>query len=339
MSELVAHDFHCLEPVPLCLASADQGQLVVPSCDGGETRAAAGDGAAVAVWAAEDHSELRWQRFVGDSLTSERPLGVDQTNESWILSDQAVIKWPLFATTSVSAEKELLLQQAGFSQTPALWGHLWWQSANEAEPLLVATVTEFIPDSVDGWTWAPDALTNQDIGWATTLGLLAADMHSALRAGRAATYPSGEAPVAALDGTETQLVHGDFHLGQILRSGDHFYVIDFDGDPMKSVAVNFQCKSVWTDIASMSSSIIHAGMVALKRGASVDAIYPAISEARVAFLDSYILASHQNPDRGVLSELVNQIEQRELAYASQYLPRWLYAPEGAIKYLRTVGEL
>lgn len=339
MSELAAHDVHCLEPLPLCLAFTDKGLLVVPSCDGGESRAAAGEGSALAVWTAADHSELRWQRFVSDALKSERPLGVDQTNESWILSDRAVIKWPLFATTSVSAEKELLLQQAGFSQTPALWGHLWWQATDETQPLLVATVTEFIPDSVDGWTWAPDALTNQHIGWATTLGQLAADMHSALRVGRAATYMSGEAPVAVLDGTETQLVHGDFHLGQILRRGDDFYVIDFDGDPMKSVADNLHCKSVWTDVASMSSSIIHAGMVALKRGASVDAIYPAISEARAAFLDAYILASHKNPDRGVLSELVNQIEQRELAYASQYLPRWLYAPEGAIKYLRTVGEL
>lgn len=336
LAELEGGEVFAFGSLPLRIVSTNEGSLVVPTLDAGVTRSTPGDGAAIEVWSASDADSLVWIRHRTDELSGERGLGVDQTNESVILGERAVLKWCLFASRSVSAEKEQLLHDAGFRFTPDLWGHLWWRADTAQPERLLASVTEYIPNTEDGWTWAPQALVHDDIAWAARLGEIAAEMHSALRVGRTDQYVEDQAPIPELKGASTQLIHGDFHLGQVLRNGESLYVIDFDGDPLKTDAENAECQSVWLDVASMSCSIIHAGMVAIKRGADSSQIYAAISQARSEFLVAYIAASGLPLAADVFERLVDRVEERELAYASQYLPRWLYAPEGAIEYLRTV---
>ena len=136
------------------------------------------------------------------------------------------------------------------------------------------------------------------------------------------------------EGVETQIVHGDLHVGQILKCAAGMFVIDFDGDPLASFEQRFECQSPLRDVASMSASFIHAGMVAIKNGADRNAVFASIKQARAEFESAYSAESGSDVDAGTLDELVLQIEQRELAYAREYLPRWLYAPEGALEYLK-----
>lgn len=53
-------------------------------------------------------------------------------------------------------------------------------------------------------------------------------------------------------------IHGDYHLGQILKSDDRFYVIDFEGEPMRSLEYRRLRNSPLKDVAGMIRSMDYA---------------------------------------------------------------------------------
>jgi len=254
------------------LELADGRMVIAPTSDGTH-RALAGDGVSTAVWEMPEMDGFAWDRFDVFSAGDETPVTVDQTNESVILGGKAVIKWQLLAEESAAAIKELRLHQAGFSATPALLGHLWWTDRDGVKRL-VASVVEFVPDSTDGWTWCPDAIRSGDTTWAARLGVIIAEMHHAFAA-------------AHIDPDRPQLVHGDLHVGQVLRAGNDFFVIDFDGDPLQTAYQKMALQSPLLDVASMLCSFTHAGMVAIKNGSDKVHVYDAIEQSHRTFLESY----------------------------------------------------
>ena len=94
------------------------------------------------------------------SAAGERSVGVDQTNESLIVGDAAVVKWATHLQDGPHpAPRRLgLLRDAGFTGMPTPWGVVTWQ-AGHGELTLVASVDEYLPGAVDGWTWAVDLIT------------------------------------------------------------------------------------------------------------------------------------------------------------------------------------
>lgn len=60
------------------------------------------------------------------------------------------------------------------------------------------------------------------------------------------------------EGIHKTRVHGDFHLGQVLVSGENFYIIDFEGEPMRSMEYRTSKLPPLKDIGGMVRSIEYA---------------------------------------------------------------------------------
>jgi maltokinase len=369
--------------------------------EGAVRRAVPGDGVAEALVArvaggSRSDGAFRTHRYAGDVVTGERAVTVDQTNESVVVGEAAVVKWSVHlppwgtAVEHPAVRRLAALAAAGFTGTPQPWG-LLTVDLGEAAPLLLATVSAFVPGAVDGWDWAVEdvrLLAGGKIPWdealqpAASLGRLVATMHAAFAAAGREAATDGDArrwadaalgdldsAVFALDGPEgerlvtaapriaTELaqlarfagtpvvdVHGDLHVGQVLRHGSppSYVVIDFDGNPVLAPADRARRQPVAVDVAGMMASIDHVGRVVVKRTHGVDRTLVArwMAEAQRTFLDSYREGLAATGDGDLLEErllqpLRLQQECREFLYAARHLPLWRYVPDQALTALLT----
>jgi hypothetical protein len=77
------------------------------------------------------------------------------------------------------------------------------------------------------------------------------------REGLAALQALGAEPVAKIR------VHGDYHLGQVLKAGDSFVILDFEGEPARSLAERRAKQCALKDVAGMLRSFAYAAQAGL----------------------------------------------------------------------------
>lgn len=135
--------------------------------------------------------------------------------------------------------------------------------------------------------------------------------------------------------------HGDFHVGQILRTADRRYlVLDFDGDPQWGAEQRFRPDGAARDVAHMLVSIdLVAAVVQRRLGGPDERAWAWALAAQRAFLDAYrAQAGGAELDEAALPGLIAEQLLLELCYAERYLPAWRYAPDGVItrRYPRTL---
>jgi maltose alpha-D-glucosyltransferase/alpha-amylase len=58
-------------------------------------------------------------------------------------------------------------------------------------------------------------------------------------------------------------VHGDYHLGQVLWAEGDFYILDFEGEPARPIAVRRSKQSALKDVAGMMRSFSYAAVAGL----------------------------------------------------------------------------
>src|SRR5205807_2279143 len=91
--------------------------------------------------------------------------------------------------------------------------------------------------------------------------------------------------------------HGDYHLGQVLNTGKDFVILDFEGEPSRSLGERKMKRSPLCDVAGMIRSFHYAAHSALRkhgtlRGGDAEFVEPwaeswAQHIGRI-FLDEYV---------------------------------------------------
>ncbi len=132
-------------------------------------------------------------------------------------------------------------------------------------------------------------------------------------------------------------IHGDLHVGQILRWDGGDAVTDFDGNPLAPPEVRVARDTPVRDVASLVRSIDHLGRIAQRRDAGpVSDIERWVERSRALVLEGYLRsldrAGHVSLyEPSLLFPLDVAQVCHEYAYAAKYLPSWLSVPDLAMR--------
>lgn len=141
-----------------------------------------------------------------------------------------------------------------------------------------------------------------------------------------------------------QRIHGDLHLGQTLRTLTGWAVIDFEGEPSKSLQYRRALHSPLRDVAGMLRSLDYAGHHMLAGTGQPDAQHQFradewASRNRKAFCDGY--AAEAGTDPRAADALLRAFELDravyEAGYEHNYRPSWLPIPLQAVATLTSPG--
>jgi len=132
-------------------------------------------------------------------------------------------------------------------------------------------------------------------------------------------------------------VHGDYHLGQTLRTDAGFVVLDFEGEPARPIAERRRKQCVLVDVAGMLRSLDYAAHATLAPdGAPTHAGERWVRRATAVFLEGYLEEVARAPARllpaspsgfaGALSVFELDKALYEVRYELDNRPTWLGIP-------------
>jgi maltokinase len=180
-----------------------------------------------------------------------------------------------------------------------------------------------------------------------------ADMEAQLDRG-----PGGDLPVEQVRAAYRRLlelpsvgpairVHGDYHLGQVVRTDTGWFVLDFEGEPARPIDERRRPSSPLKDVAGMLRSLHYAAEVAKREWADViddeiDALGRAWEERNgLAFLHGYlsapgvdaVLPEGDEARDAVLDAFLLDKAVYEVAYEAAHRPDWVQIPLSAVRRL------
>jgi maltokinase len=147
---------------------------------------------------------------------------------------------------------------------------------------------------------------------------------------------------AVVDPGPASRVHGDYHLGQVMRTDRGWYILDFEGEPARPLDQRMRPASPLKDVTGLLRSLDYAARFALGEatGGEVGPAERAAAWERhngAAFLDGYLAVEGVGAllPTGSERELVlgaYELDKAlyELDYESAYRPAWMPIPAGAI---------
>jgi maltokinase len=311
---------------------------------------------------------------------SARALAVEQSNTSVIVGEEAVLKVFRRVHDGPNPDAELVdaLAEVGFMSIPRPLG-TWRRGGRD-----LAVVREFLRGSTDGWHLALTSLRDLydrrvppgEAGGdfapsAAQIGGVLAALHVALAEAFGAVEGDAEAWAAGLRAGLDDLddrdltravrerydrlaavrdpgmalrVHGDLHLGQLLRTDEGWYVLDFEGEPRVPMDQRRLPSSPLRDAAGMLRSFHYASEAALVERREADD--PELVELAQAWEDrnaSAFLGGYLNEpgiddllpeDEADLHVVLGAFELGkavyEVGYERAHRPDWIDIPQRAV---------
>lgn len=311
----------------------------------------------------------------GETAERVRPITAEQSNSSVVYDDRIILK--LFRRVGPEANPDVLVTEAlhevGFDHVARPLG-AWRRDGMD-----LAFAQEYLKDGFEGWQLALTSL--RDVyarggdparaggdfsAEACRLGQATAEMHLAM-AEAFGDAPAevdvwisgiGDRPFAELEKTVERMraaadpgrairVHGDFHLGQTIRTDSGWYILDFEGEPARSLEERNRPNSPFKDVAGMLRSFHYATAVALsdQEEAHQEELQPVAlaweMRNRESFLDGYfgvdgierLLPSDEASRSAVLAGFELEKAIYELAYEEHHRPDWVRIPMAALHRL------
>jgi maltokinase len=284
----------------------------------------------------------------GEPAERVRPVGADQSNTSLVYDDRVILKVfrRLAPGPNPDVEVTTALDAVGFNHVPEPLA-VWRQDGVD-----LAIAHEYLAGGSEGWALAltslrdlyaaraDPALSGGDFaGDAERLGTTTARLHLAL-AEAFGVQPDGADPYVIR-------VHGDYHLGQVMRTDLGWYILDFEGEPARPLEERRRPSSPYKDVAGMLRSFDYAAQVALReRGEDERDGLREAGEAweernRNAFLAGYEATKGidellpADPDQRERRLRFYELEKAryEQAYERAHRPDWEDIPRAAIARL------
>ncbi|GAA1017500.1 MULTISPECIES: maltokinase N-terminal cap-like domain-containing protein [Streptomyces] len=296
-----------------------------------------------------------------------RLLNAEQSNSSIVYGDAFILKVFRRIQPGVNPDLEvpwaLARQDCGRVPAPVAWFR-----TTEPEAATLGVLQPFLCGADDGWTLALRALATGDdfTAQAHQLGEATAEVHLAL----AGAFPTGGhrevtrtaaamterleaaahsvpalrpymsrlrtafAALADCDaGPPVQRVHGDLHLGQVLRAEREWFVIDFEGEPSRPLAERRLAESPVRDVAGMLRSFDYAARQ--RRPWRPEWAH----RCREAYCAGYASRAGWDPrkEHALLRAYETDRAVYEVLYEARHRPDWLAVPMAAIERLAARG--
>jgi maltokinase len=146
-------------------------------------------------------------------------------------------------------------------------------------------------------------------------------------------------------------IHGDYHLGQTLRTDLGWYVLDFEGEPARPVEERRRPSSPLRDVAGMVRSFHYAAQATLREvGGTDDAELRDLADAWERHVGERFLAGYDG--YGAIERVLPPAESRyvlqrafeldkavyEVGYEAGHRPDWIDIPLSAVRRLLAVTE-
>ena len=306
-------------------------------------------------------AEYFGQRIPKEILLRAKPLNAEQSNSAFYSKGEFFFKLYRRLQVGEHPEAEIMnhLSQKtaqGFPKiAPEFYGDFSYTKSGYKRTLGI--LEEHIPDAKNAWEIFTDVKnTNTEFykNAAKQLGHTTAIMHKALKDLDGTAPQTEEVPYDKLIGLlkvngkenliarvesirsqqtqegyagvlEPQRIHGDYHLGQLLYKDGKFIILDFEGEPTRTLEYRRRLRSPAADIAGMLRSFAYASAV------RNDKEFEQVTAE--AFLQGYSQESGI-PVPQLKAEASPYVLGKaiyEACYELEFRPDWFWIPEAALK--------